>query len=119
MATKPSPSPTLSAGDRLGDALADVRALLDWVRHPNPSLTGSALRTVDEQMLAQAEDALDRVDGLLAEFAADENTRLLAAVDKALATVRFTVHHEKLDPDTVREIETAIEGARDDAEASL
>jgi hypothetical protein len=117
MATKPSHA--LAAGDRLGDALADVRALLEWVRHPNPSLTGSALRTVDEQMLAQAEEAMDRVDGLLAEFAADENTRLLTAVDKALAAVRFTVLHEVEDADAARAIETAIEGARDEAETSL
>jgi hypothetical protein len=117
MATRASP--ILSAGDRLGDALADVRALLEWVRNPNPSLTGSALRAVDEQMLTQAEEALARVDNLLAESAAVENTRLLAAVDKALASVRFTMLHESLDPDTVREIEASIEAARDDAETGL
>ena len=112
-------SPVLSAGDRVGDALADVRALLDWVRHPNPSLNGSALRTVDERMLEAAEEALERVDALLAESAAVENTRILAAVDKALASIRFTVIHEIEDADATRAIETAIEGARDEAETSL
>lgn len=118
MARKASPSPALSAGDRIGDALADVRALLAWVRHPNPSLAGDALRAVDAQMLALAEEAMNRVDDLLAEHAAEENTRILAAVDNALATVRFTVRAEA-DVDAAREIEIAIEAARDEVEANL
>jgi len=113
MARKSSPSPAhLSVGDRIGDALADVRALLAWVRNPNPSLSGNALRAVDAQMLAQAEEAMDRVDMLLAESAADENTRILAAVDTALAAVRTAVRDET-------DLEAAIEDARDDVEASL
>ena len=106
-------SSSLSAGDRVGDALADVRALLAWVRNPNPALTGDTLRTVDSQMLARAEDAMDRVDDLLAEHAAAENMRLLAAVDKALAAVRTAMRDES------ETLEAAIEDARDDVEASL
>lgn len=106
-------SSSLSAGDRVGDALADVRALLAWVRHPNPSLAGDALRTVDTLMFARAEEAMNRVDDLLAEHAAEENMRLLAAVDKALAAVRTAMRDES------ETLETAIEDARDNAEASL
>ena len=112
MARKSSPSSHLSVGDRIGDALADVRALLAWVRHPNPSLAGDALRAVDAQMLALAEEAMERVDDLLAEHAADENTRILAAVDKTLAAVRTAMRDEA-------DLEAAIEDARDDVEASL
>ena len=113
-----TPSPALSHADRMEDALADVRALLTWIRSPNPSLTGNALRAVDEQMLGLAEDAMERVDSLLAESAAEENTRLLAAVDKALAAVRSTARHET-DADAFREIEVSIEAARDEAESDL
>lgn len=113
-----TPNPPLSRADRVGDALADVRTLLAWIRSPNPSLAGNALRAVDEQMLMLAEDAMTRVDDLLAESAADENTRILAAVDKALAAVRFTARNET-DADAFREIEVSIEAARDEAESDL
>ena len=108
----------LSYGDRVGDALADVRALLAWIRNPNPALNGNALYSVDAHMLTLAEDAMERVDTLLAESAAVENTRILAAVDKALATVRLHVRHE-VDANAACAIDAYIDAARDEAEGEL